>query len=299
MRGVFFVILILFSSYSWGCLEAPLPKAPSETNWTASWQNSTGSEALDVALWRHECPDGSELLLMNFDPVVGKPFICSISFDVVQNGGQYENFTLLSDPQSTSSSFCSDLLINTTFLVSQRRFDAQWNISEPFDLYWNSDLLMRVGLPGEIFRDRFQNKNTSVDACFDSPLPIKAKSPIWTAVSREPFNDSETKVTLWRQKCPDGKVLLLATFTPISGMPPFVCTVDFELIQNGVQIDNFILDFDNSSGTDSFCSRLQIEMTFLVNQYSYKTQWDDTAEFSLFWDSEFLMQVGAWAGATE
>lgn len=95
----------------------PLPSGPSNaaknvTNFFAAWSSN---KTFDAVIWREPCPDPSvSLLYMRVYPN-GVPFLCSSGFDVIQNGLQY---TMKISQSGTTSSFCNDLYVPTTFLVS-------------------------------------------------------------------------------------------------------------------------------------------------------------------------------------
>lgn len=142
-------IFLLFTVNAWACLEPPLPTTPGGPTWSEIFESRTSSGSLrwsaEVTAWRHQCPGDDPLLLMTFEPLVDAPFVCSPSFDVIQNSVQHSNFRLLTDPSNLSSSFCSDLLVKSTFAVGQRSFDTQWDDMQAFSLAWNSTVFLDVG----------------------------------------------------------------------------------------------------------------------------------------------------------
>lgn len=124
------------------CSEAPLPTDPEGPTWSRSIERS--GDTAEMVVWRNDCGDGSGDLLITFTPQSGSPFICSTNFDVVQNGRQFDNFRLRSDPNFIDS-FCGDLLVESTFFVAQSDFAAQWDTSEEFTLVFRSDQTLDVG----------------------------------------------------------------------------------------------------------------------------------------------------------
>jgi hypothetical protein len=65
---------------------------------------------------------------------------------VVQAGIQYR-IQLSNSSTSSSSSFCGDLFVPTTFLIAQFSFDPQFDDSEAFQLIYQSDFIYRLDIP--------------------------------------------------------------------------------------------------------------------------------------------------------
>jgi hypothetical protein len=131
-------------------------------------------------------------------------------------------------------------------------------------------------------------------ACLQAPLPTTPTGPTWSAVYEDRLTSGtlldSTEVTAWRFICPDDEPLLLLTFEPIEDVP-FVCSGSFDVIEGGVQYGNFRLT--TSSGGSTFCGDLLVKSTFIVEQRTTEEQWNDRNAFSLAWDSDVFLQVGA------
>lgn len=137
---------LLASNFALACLEAPLPTTPSGPTWEVELDGSLSFEnrIAKLTMWRHPCESEDNLLLATLDPIEGTPFFCSSRFDILQGGQQFGNFRLWPDPSSTSA-FCSDLLIKSTFMIGQRTTQPQWDTDAAFTLVWESDTMLEVG----------------------------------------------------------------------------------------------------------------------------------------------------------
>jgi hypothetical protein len=128
------------------CLPAPLPSSPRPPVFTmqAAWFG----EQLRFDVWREPCIDNSGLIvpLIRATPLSGTPLVCGLSFTVVQAGIQYR-IQLSNSSTSSSSSFCGDLFVPTTFLIAQSSFDPQFDDSEAFQLIYQSDFIYRLDIP--------------------------------------------------------------------------------------------------------------------------------------------------------
>lgn len=127
-----------FSPIPPGCFApSPHPTAPSGTAVSVSFYGEwTPRETWLGTLWREPCaadPKRSFLYLR----VSGlyAPFICSSSFAVIQNGNQYNNVKLTQGSNSTSS-FCDDLHVPTTFLVGSYSFGPFFDRNKSFQLLY-------------------------------------------------------------------------------------------------------------------------------------------------------------------
>lgn len=69
--------------------------------------------------------------------------------------------------------------------------------------------------------------------CFSGPLPTTPHAPVYEAV----MGDDDVLVQVWREPCTDssGRMVPLIRFTPQAD-PPFVCSVEFQVIQDAVQL---------------------------------------------------------------
>src|SRR6266850_1387867 len=128
------------------CLPAPLPSSPRPPIFTMQVARSGAQLRFDV--WREPCIDNSALIvpLIRATPLSGTPFVCSSSFTVVQAGIQYD-IRLSNSSTSSSSSFCGDLFVPTTFLIAQFSFDPQFDDSEAFQLIYQGDRIYTLNIP--------------------------------------------------------------------------------------------------------------------------------------------------------
>ncbi len=100
--------------------------------------------------------------------------------------------------------------------------------------------------------------------CLAMPLPTTPKTPNFTATYKW-LNGDSAKLTFWREPCVTGTAkALLFTATPIIGTP-FLCGVNFQVIQNGTQYTD--INFQDGSGpTGGFCGSLIVSKTFVFDQ---------------------------------
>ena len=72
------------------CFSGPLPTTPSAPVYQALMGDL--SESMLVEVWRQFCTDGSGRFvpLVRFTPQADPPFVCSVSFYVIQAGIQYD-----------------------------------------------------------------------------------------------------------------------------------------------------------------------------------------------------------------
>lgn len=127
------------------CMPAPLPSSPRPPVFTmqAAWFG----EQLRFDVWREPCVDNSGLIvpLLRATPLSGTPFVCSSSFTAIQAGIQY-GIRLSSSSTSSSSSFCGDLFVPTTFLIAQFSFNPQFDDNEAFRLLYQSDRIYTLDI---------------------------------------------------------------------------------------------------------------------------------------------------------
>jgi hypothetical protein len=131
------------------CLPAPLPSSPRLPVFTM--QAARSGEQVRFDVWREPCRDNSGLIvpLIRATPLSGTPFVCSVSFAVIQAGIQYNNIRLLSS-SSSSSSFCDDLLVPATLLMAQFSSSPQFDDSEAFQLIYQGDRTYTLNIPAAI-----------------------------------------------------------------------------------------------------------------------------------------------------
>jgi hypothetical protein len=126
-------------------LPAPLPSSLRPPVFTM--QAARFGEQLRFDVWREPCIDNSGLIvpLIRATPLSGTPFVCSSSFTVIQAGIQYR-IRLLNSSTSSSSSFCGNLFVPTTFLIAQSSFDPQFDDSEAFQLIYQGDRIYTLDI---------------------------------------------------------------------------------------------------------------------------------------------------------
>ena len=131
------------------CLPALLPSSPRPPVFTmhATWFG----EQLRFDVWREPCIDNSGLIvpLIRATPLSGTPFVCSSSFMVIQASTQYD-IRLSNSSTSSSSSFCGDLFVPTSFLIAKYSFNPQFDDSKAFQLVYESDRTYTLALPAAI-----------------------------------------------------------------------------------------------------------------------------------------------------
>jgi hypothetical protein len=106
------------------------------------------------------------------------------------------------------------------------------------------------------------------DGCFGQRLPRSPKRPNYSVTDVYKNGGGDVlKMTFWRETCKNGLgTALLMRATPKAGAP-FLCSVDFTVIQGGVQHNNIKLE--STPGSMSWCSDLRIPTTFVVNEYEF------------------------------
>lgn len=102
-----------------GCLTSPLPTEPKQPSYYITHSNYDFTETMTLTFWREACASGGgSALLMRATPAPSsKPFLCSGSMSIVQNGVQNNNIKLVT--KADAWSWCSNLLVPTTFIVSE------------------------------------------------------------------------------------------------------------------------------------------------------------------------------------
>lgn len=243
----FILLACFFSASSWACLEPPLPTSPSGPTWTEVYErrlsSGTITESAEVTAWRYQCPTGEPLLLMTFEPLLGSPFTCSTSFDVIQSSVQYSNLLLATDPSTTSSGFCNDVLVKSTFAVLQRGSGPRWDDTGSFQLAWRSDVFLEVGAyrPSD-----YDDENGSV--------PLHGSlSGSWF----DPERDGEGLILEFSEN-PSGYVAVLFWFTHRDGVPYWLLgSTAYELGQADLTFD--LLEFSGTGfGSDFNADQLNV-----------------------------------------
>lgn len=136
------------------------------------------------------------------------------------------------------------------------------------------------------------------------PLPTQPRGPTWTtrieAVDLSTLiYSAAANVTVWRQPCAEGGNLLLATFEPTKG-EPFICSANFNVIQNGRWYDNVTLSLDPTPYSVNFCDGVLSKITFNLGLFASggpTVDWDINSEFTLVYEryqSNQRLAVGAY-----
>jgi hypothetical protein len=131
--------------------------------------------------------------------------------------------------------------------------------------------------------------------CVDFPLPTEPEDPTWSRTISTSSSES-ADLTVWRKDCGDGTADLLFTIEARVGSP-FICSIRFDVVQGGVQSDNVNLLQDPNSPNDRFCDDLLVKSTFYIGLWSTGTPWDRDEAFTLVYDSDQTLEVGAFTGS--
>lgn len=132
-----------------GCLASPLPVTPKQPSYFITHTNYDYTEGMTLTFWREACNGGAETaLLMRATPAPSSvPFLCSVSMNIVQNGVQNNEIKLVT--KADGYSWCDDLLVPTTFLVSEYDFGQDPIISTgAMTVYYDSgDEQVKLDIP--------------------------------------------------------------------------------------------------------------------------------------------------------
>jgi hypothetical protein len=87
-------------------------------------------------VWRQPCQDGSgSFPLIRVTPLSTGPFLCYPSFTIVQAGFEFDVW--LTPSASSTSGFCNDLMVATTFVLRPDPLDPDYDINKPFTLLFD------------------------------------------------------------------------------------------------------------------------------------------------------------------
>jgi hypothetical protein len=151
MTKVLVVIGLLFlfgwageaGAISAGCLSGGFPATPGPDAVGRSF--AWFDELFRGDVWRVACADDPNqvAILFRVVPQGSSPFVCSASFDIIQ-GGQQIGPILRQTP--SSSSFCNDLLVPTTFVL-ERQSGPPFDPKGAFTLAHDSDIVRTLEVP--------------------------------------------------------------------------------------------------------------------------------------------------------
>lgn len=126
------------SALSVTCLPNPLPSTPAPPVY--SMELFLSSEHSHLDLWRQPCQDGSgqTAVLIRVSPVSTGPFLCEVSFKVIQNGTQ--------NSVDLRPTFCDDLFVPTTFILAERS-SSQFDETGAFTLIYGGSPVTSMNVP--------------------------------------------------------------------------------------------------------------------------------------------------------
>jgi len=125
--------------------------------------------------------------------------------------------------------------------------------------------------------------------CVSYPFPSTPSGIVSQAVIN--YVGDTFNVKVWRVGCDATNSNVLVRVEPIT-QPSWVCSASFSVIQNQDQFDAKLSETIGSS----FCDDLLVPKTFLLDQWSFGTHFDDDASFDIVWGGTTI-NVGPYAGA--
>lgn len=124
---------------------------------------------------------------------------------------------------------------------------------------YDEDVYKRLRIEAD--RSSLMNAPTAAppNTCSAAPLPLTAMGP--TAHKVFTTYDGSFDATAWRLPCSASESMVVLTLKPLAGTTPFICSLDFTLIQSGgLQTGNIYANPDPST-VDSFCGDLLVPIT--------------------------------------
>lgn len=117
------------------------------------------------------------------------------------------------------------------------------------------------------------NRRSLVSGCLSDPLPTTPRTPNYV------IDRQDVHIVIWHEPCEldPSSAAVLMRITPAN--EPFICSLRFVVVQDGIQYDS--TKIVNTVDGTSFCGYLLIESTFLLDQYSFLTNFDDSRAFTL------------------
>jgi hypothetical protein len=117
--------------------------------------------------------------------------------------------------------------------------------------------------------------------CVANPLPTTPGSPNYI-IDADWTSSERAKATIWRQPCQNDPTKSAVLMRVVPTNEPFLCTVAFAVVKGGVQYDS--VKITKTVGGESFCDDLFTPTTFLLDQWSIYTNFDENAAFQLIYD---------------
>jgi hypothetical protein len=121
--------------------------------------------------------------------------------------------------------------------------------------------------------------------CLPAPLPSLPRHPVFTSLAGTlPY---PLRFEVWREPCYDTptRTVPLIRITPLSGGTPFICSVEFAVIQAGLQYD-IRLTSSSDPFAPGFCDNMLVPTTLLIAQSSFNPQFDDSQAFQLIYQDD-------------
>ena len=129
--------------------------------------------------------------------------------------------------------------------------------------------------------------------CFTGSLPTTPQVPNYTLELSPNSSFNHARLVLWRQVCPSvpGETAVLVRITPVSNVPS-VCSADFVIIQNSLQIDGQITTINGLP----FCAGLLVPSTFLLVEATGQPVFHETQPFRLVYLGSPITSIDVPAG---
>ncbi len=131
----------------------------------------------------------------------------------------------------------------------------------------NNQQLIEIDLLKQSMTSKSTAPGFVSNTCMPAPHPSSPKTPNYSITYDRTSTETIT-LTFWRENCKDGTgKALLVRAKPTKGNP-FLCSPNFKVIQNGLQLNDIRLQ-PSSSGFGSWCDDLFVASTLIVNQYDF------------------------------
>jgi hypothetical protein len=138
-----------------------LPIGPSANAQAVTFRaNWSRTDSMTLTLFREPCADPSQsLLYLRATPYTGVPFLCSVQLELIQGGSQ--EFLEISTTYG-GNSFCDDLLVPTTFVVS------------PWSTFFSKQGAMTL-----VYEGVYENDSGALAAYMAPPTSIVPTEGMW------------------------------------------------------------------------------------------------------------------------